>query len=446
MTPARFAALGLAVPGLLAVLPVPSTAQALAAPGRTMRASVSSGGGQAQEGGIWAALSADGRHVAFVSHGADLVPLDTNLERDVFVHDRLTGTTERVSVDDLGVEQDAGGFAFGRPAISADGRYVAFDSPAFNLTDLDTHGVSQIYVRDRLAGTTRCVSLSTGGECADADAGNPLLSADGRYVAFSSSAGNLVAGDDDGVFALDVFVHDRRSGQTEEVSWGAGGRPVLVNAILDGLSDDGRFVSFHSFGSGFVADDFNGVADVFLHDRQTGATELVSRNSWGRPGNATSAGSAVSADGRYVVFSSEADNLVPGDGNGTSDVFRRDRRTGATVRVSVAADGGEADGHSAVFALSSDGRFAFLESHATDLVPGDGNGERDLFRKDLRTGAIERVNVSSAGAEVGPGAGSVGSHCTPDGQAVGFLSQDGGLVPGDTNGTFDSFVRELDGR
>ena len=418
-------------------------AASVSAQGRTMRVSVASGGVEAHEGGIWAALSADGRWVAFASDSNDLVPLDTNGERDTFVHDRLTGLTERVSVNDAGVEQDQGGFQFGRPEISADGRYVAFDGLGTNLTPLDTHGVYQIYVRDRLLGTTRCVSLSTGGECADAAAGDPRMSRDGRVIAFSSTASNLVAGDDDGPFAADVFVHDRRTGVTTEVSWGLGGAPVLFNVALDALSDDGRFVTFHSAAANVVAGDDNGLSDVFLHDRSTGLTELVSRGPWGRAGHGTSAGSAVSADARYVAFSSEADDLVPGDRNGTSDVFLRDRLARTTVRVSVNAHGGEADGESSVFALSSDGRFVMLQSAASNLVPGDGNGQRDLFRKDVLTGAVERIDVSSAGAEVGPGSLVTGSHCTPDGRLVGFLSLDAGLVPGDGNADFDSFVREL---
>src|SRR6266446_1314542 len=231
-------------------------------------------------------------------------------------------TTERVSVTSGGTEGN--GASLGS-ALSADGRFVAFDSAATDLVAGDTNGVSDVFVHDRQTGATERVSVASGGAQGNASSGligfafPPALSADGRFVAFVSYATNLVPGDTNG--ATDVFVHDRQTGMTERVSVASDGTQANNASSYPALSADGRFVAFQSDATNLVAGDTNGATDVFVHDRQTGTTERVSVASGGTQGNGFSAGPALSADGRFVAFHDTATNLVAGDTNGASDVF-----------------------------------------------------------------------------------------------------------------------------
>src|SRR5438093_412858 len=305
--------------------------------------------------------------------------------------------------------------------------------------------LTALWGRSAGAQTTERVSVASDGttEGNDASLGS-ALSADGRFVAFDSAATDLVAGDTNGV--SDVFVHDRQTGTTERVSitsdgtQGNGKSGLLSFAFPPALSADGRFVAFVSFATNLVAGDTNGATDVFVHDRQTGTTERVSVASDGTQGNAASAGAALSADGRFVAFHSTATNLVAGDTNGKTDVFVHDRQTGITERVSVASDGTQGNNASSYPALSADGRFVAFDSDATDLVAGDTNGTNDVFVHDGQTGTTERVSVASDGTQ-GNGPSS-GAALSADGGLVAFHGTATNLVAGDTNGTYDVFVHD----
>ena len=248
--------------------------------------------------------------------------------------------TVRVSVDSAGGQADDSSIL---PAISADGRFVAFASKAGNLVPGDSNGTFDIFVHDRQTGATERVSVDSAGAQGNNNSAFPAISADGRFVAFVSEASNLVAGDTNGAenaFAgSDVFVHDRATGQTERMSVDSAGGQANNNFIEStAISADGRFVAFVSAASNLVPGDTNGTLDVFVPDRHTGATERVSVDSAGGQANSpflAVGGLAISADGRLVAFDSLASNLVPGDTNGTLDVFVPDRHTGATERVSV---------------------------------------------------------------------------------------------------------------
>jgi Tol biopolymer transport system component len=309
--------------------------------GTTERVSVDSAGVQAAFGDSTSpSISADGRYVAFASHASNLVSLDTNGSSDVFVHDRQSGTTERVSVGPAGAQANDG--TFGPVSISADGRYVAFASVATNLVSGDWNDTEDVFVHDRQSGTTECVSVSTGGVQGNSPTYSALISADGRHVAFASYASNLVGGDTNET--PDVFVRDRESATTERVSVDSAGGEAQANSLcfLLSITPDGRYVVFSSNASNLVSGDTNGRLDVFVRDRESGTTERVSVGAGGAQGNDQSQFASISADGRSVVFTSAADNLVSGDTNSDMDVFVRER-CALSTSASFSGDGVNAD-------------------------------------------------------------------------------------------------------
>jgi len=338
------------------------------------------------------------------------------------------GTTERVSVDSAGREGPHDSLD---PAITADGRFVVFHSWA-NLAPGGTLGNSDVYVHDRQTGITERVSVDSAGTPGSHASLRAAISADGRYVAFDSYASNLVAGDTNGY--NDVFVHDRQTGVTERVSVDSTGAQANHFSLSPGISADGRFVVFDSEASNLVLGDTNGCSDIFVHDRQTGVTERVSVDSTGTQSNGLSHGGVVSGDGRFIAFASYASNLVLGDTNGHRDIFVHDRQTGVTERVSVDSTGTQANHLSFPPGINADGRFVVFESYASNLVLGDTNGYADVFVHDRQTGVTERVSVDSSGNEGNNLSSTEGSRgVSGDGRFVAFHSQASNLVLGDTN-------------
>jgi len=345
----------------------------------TVRVSVNSNGDQANGICLDPSVSADGRYVAFWSYASFLVAGDTNNQPDVFVRDRQTGVTERMSVSSAGAQGD-GNCQFS--SISADGRYVAFASFASNLVPGDTNEIQDIFVRDRQTGTTERVSVDSAGTQGSMDAHEPSLSADGRYVTFWSEASDYVSNDTNA--AGDVFVRDRQTGTTDRVSVDSAGTQGNDWSWFQWISADGRYVAFQSVATNLVPGDTNGFRDVFVRDRLNHTTELVSVGSTGTQGNGDSGydGCAISGDGRYVAFGSGASNLVVGDTNDVGDVFVCDRQTGTIERVSVDSAGTQGNDTSGVPSLSADGRCVAFGSAASNLVPWDTNGFTDIFLRD----------------------------------------------------------------
>jgi Tol biopolymer transport system component len=346
---------------------------------KTTRLSVSSSGAQGNRASFEAAMSADGRVVAFSSQASNLVPGDTNRTLDVFAHDRRTRETTRVSVSSSG--RQASG-ASQNVAVSADGRFVAFSSAASDLVPGDTNGAWDVFTHDRVTGRTTRVSVSSSGAPARrTNAGSffPAISADGRFVAFSSYAPNLVRADTNR--SADVFVHDRRSGRTTRVSVSSSGAQANRGTGIVALSAGGRFLAFESAASNLVRGDTNGRQDVFVHDRRTGRTTRASVSSAGVQGTRASFSPDISGDGRLVTFESLAPNLVAGDTNRTVDAFLHDRVSGRTRRISVSSTGKQGDRGNLVATISADGRFVALGSRSTNLVPGDTNGRPDVFAR-----------------------------------------------------------------
>ena len=349
--------------------------------GTTRRVSLSSHGVPGNSRSEDPSISSDGRYVSYFSSSSNLVLGDTNATSDVFVSDLQTGATERVSVDSAGAQGNGACAVYS--SISPDGLCVAFVSVATNLVPGDTNAVDDIFVRDRPSGTTERISVDSSGAEGNAMSTRPSISADGRYVAFQGLATNLVAGDTNGFG--DIFVRDRLSGTTERVSVDSTGAEGDEASYFPAISPDGRYVAFWSAASNLVGGDTNGSWDVFVRDRQLGTTERVSVDSGGAEGNSDSADPSISPDGRYVAFTSAATNLVGGDTNGVLDVFVRDRQLGTTERVSVQTSGAQANFDSGLFggsAITPDGRYVAFDSVATNLVTGDGNGTIDIFVRD----------------------------------------------------------------
>jgi Tol biopolymer transport system component len=385
-------------------------------------------------------ISADGRYVAFGSNATNLVAGDGNNVDDIFVADRATGTLVRASVDSSGLEADKSSF---NPAISANGRFVAFHSLATNLVPNDTNGTVDIFVRDLVDGTTERVSVDPAGNEAHGDSLYASISGDGRFVAFQSQAADLVAGDVNGF--QDVFVRDRQTGTTVLASVDAAGNQGDGNSQVAWISFDGRFVAFDSQATNLVAGDTNGVNDVFVKDLLSGAVDRVSVSSAGAEGDHDSFAGSLSADGRYVGFYSAATTLVPFDMNQAMDVFLRDRMSGTTTRVSVTPLGRGGNGDSFLASLSADGRFVAFQSVASTLVANDTNGVADIFVRDVVASATTRVSVGANGTQ--GNSFSSGPSISADGRDVAFYSDASNLVPNDTNQLLDAFVfdRECSG-
>lgn len=406
-------------------------------PGTTERVSVASDGHQGNDiSGRFSPpdVSGDGRVVAFDSQASDLVPEDGNGVVDVFVHDRTTDVTELVSVSSTEVPAND---ESQNPSLDANGTNVAFDSDASNLVPDDRNDASDVFVRDRLFGTTELISVNNRENQGNASSFSPDITPNGRWVAFASNASNLVR--DDGNETTDVFVRDRLTGTTERVSVASDGTEGNLFSSAPSISETGRYVAFSSFANNLVEGDGNGNVDVFLRDRVAGITYLVSRSTTGEQSDGLSFGPAVSADGRYVAFLSQATNLVPGDDNQAQDVYLRDMATGTTERISVnsAEEGANAQsgfsqrGSSSQVGISADGRYVTFDSFATNLVPNDTNEAIDVFRRDRLEGTTVRVSVTDVETQAD------GSSSDPansaDGRVVAFISQATNLVRRDTN-------------
>ena len=408
------------------------------------RISVSATGEQGNGGSFSAAMSADGRYTAFVSYASNLVPGDTNNACDVFVRDNSNGGIELVSVSST-EEQVVTQSCPDRPAISADGRFVAFHSDAAGLVPNDTSTNSDIFVRDRELGTTERVSVGSNGETAlgngteYANSLDPAISADGRFVGFMSSGRNLVAGRE--INETHVYVRDRVTGTTEIVSERPDGQRTNGPAAQPSLSADGRYVAFVSYSEGLVPGDDNLGPDVFVRDRATGTTTAASVSSTGAlPKYVTarpqSEQPSISGDGRYVAFSSNASDLVAGDDYNDVDVFVRDRVGGTTRMASVTATGEQAFGGDSVGpSISADGRYVAFHSSAGNLSPGGGFGTYDIILFDAVSGVTKPLTIGQDSGEDD----SIFPSLTAAGGQVAFASGNNDLVPNDTNGVIDVF-------
>lgn len=432
---------GLALPAspLAAQAPGRLTTPEQARPGprapHTFRASVASSGAQANQYSQNPELTADGRFVVFSSNASNLVADDTNGSGDVFLHDLKTGLTTRVSVATGGAQADDWS---GEPYVTPDGRFVAFGSLAANLDPLDTNSKQDVFVRDLWTGATERVSLATTGAEGDGKSYGVVLSDDGRFAAFSSDATNLAPGDAN--LQTDVFVRDRLLGVTEMVSVATGGIPGNGTSYYPSISADGRFISFSSDSDNFVPSHWNPYYQIYLRDRALDTTELISSDVLGfTPEAPAGAFSDVTPDGRYVAFASHSILIVGNDTNFAADVFVEDRLLGETYLVSVNAAGEQGSGDSLHPRISANGRYVVFNSIADNLVPDDDNLCADNFLHDLWTGETVCVTVAASG-KVGNDF-SWPATISADGRVTAFASHSSNLVPADSNRVEDVFAR-----
>ncbi len=377
--------------------------------------------------------SLDGNLVAFGSSASNLVAGDTNSDSDIFVRDVTAGTTERVSVDSSGAEADDDSY---QPKMTPDGRYVVFMSEATNLVPGDTNGARDIFVRDRLADTTTRINVSSAGVEANDDSfiNGGTISANGRLVVFHSRASNLVAGDTNGF--MDVFVHDRSSGITSRISVTDTGAEANFDCYTADISPDGAYIAFHTDADNIIAGDSNSAMDTFIVVRATGAITYAAQSVVGTQANGDTYGLKFS-NGGHLTFTSTATNLIADDLNGVADIFLRDGIGGPTEIISMGFNG-QTNDFSPDSWISGNGRFVVYSSYATNIVNNDTNGEPDIFVVDRQSGTTQRVTENLAGQEANDFSG--GPRLSQNGQRIVFHSDATNLVPNDTNVIRDVFI------
>ncbi|MEO0325479.1 MAG: hypothetical protein AAF447_21155, partial [Myxococcota bacterium] len=376
------------------------------------------------------AVSEDGRYVVFSSPATNIVAGDTNGAGDVFLRDTSLGTIELISQDTGGT---LGNGASYQPTVSSNGRYVAFLSAATNLVAGDANGATDVFVRDRSTQTTTRLSVDTGGGDPDGASQYPWISANGRYVSFTSSATDLVASDTNGVD--DIFLADQTTGSIERLSVSSMGVQADLGSLRSSISSTGRYIAFASSATNLVTGDTLGKIDIFLRDTALDTTiRLTDSGVDGLEPNNSSIWPYIDSTGTYVLYRSAATNLVAGDTNARYDVFITNRASLVTERVNVATDGSQGSEGAVWASISSSGNIVAFASNSTEYDATDTNGVRDVFIRDRTTGTTTRLPTG-----LSPNGVSQRPVVSADGRLVIFRSEATNLVAGDTNAVFDLF-------
>jgi Tol biopolymer transport system component len=329
--------------------------------------------------------------------------------------------TALVSVSSSGEAANADS---GNPSLSADGRYVAFVS--LGATNLDPSGAAGVFVRDRKTGTTRLAAPASGGN----QPIQPSISADGRFVAYAEP---------DAYGDGNIHVRDMRSGKTSLVTVGVDGKPAGGRSQNPSLSANGRYVAFSSGAANLTRRKPIAGRNEFVRDMKTKKTQQVNVSSAGKTGNGYCHHPSISADGRYVAFESNATNLVKGAHG--YNVYVRDLKRHRTILASVGSSGRRANHGSHKAAISGDGRYVAFTSKATNLVKHDTNRNADIFVRDLKSGKTKRVSVSSSGKQSNGDSGfpAISNH----GGFIAFESSARNLVSGGADGENHVFFRDV---
>ncbi len=398
------------------------------------RVSVASDGTQSDDDSLAASISSDGNITAFESFASTLVAGNITNFSDIYIHNIDKSTTERITDNIIGAGSDGNSQA---PSIDADGKLVAFQSEATDLVAGDDNSNTDIFVYDTTSATTDIISLDVGDSGADGDSTSPAISADGGFVAFQSDATDLVGGDDNS--NTDIFVYDTTSATTDIISLDVGGFSSDGDSTSPAINEDGSIVAFQSAATDLVVGDDNGRIDIFVYDSLKDETVIISQDFNDSSADGDSTAPSISADGSLVAYQSAATDLVPGDVNGQIDIFVTDLDAGNTEIISIDVFGQGADGDSTSPSISADGRFVAFQSEATDLVFGDSNGQIDIFIWDRQNNNMVRINLNEAGNQA-QGSDSLAPAISADGKFVAFDSAADNLVANDTNGKIDVFV------
>jgi Tol biopolymer transport system component len=379
-------------------------------------------------------VSGDGRHAILSSASNNLVPGDTNGQIDGFVRDLVTGTTERISVGVSGQQSNGESAARG---VSHDGRYVVFASVGTNLHPSDTESWGDIYVRDRVAGTTELISVLMDSTPSIHNCLQASISADGRFVAFDGGDPNFVPGDTNA--SGDVFVRDRLLRTTTLVSVSDSGEIGNFSSFSPSISADGRKVAFLSYATNFHPSPTGNHLHVYLRDLDAGKTIAIDLNPWGRLGDDNVMEATLSADGSTVAFVSQASDLVPGVPNsaGAKPVIWRENEPLSIVMFPSGTPGFAGDRLS----LSGDGRYMAFLGQTANWVPGDPTPWWDVFVRDMHLLVTNEVSSLSYAAPANHS--SLRCSISDDGRVIGFVSQATNLVPGTLPGNH-AFVRIQD--
>jgi Tol biopolymer transport system component len=410
----------------------------------TIRASVRTNGDQADDASNEAAISGNGRYVAFQSYADNLSTQDDDDSGDVFVHDRRTGKTKLVSIRPNGVAGDDHSTS---PSLSSDGRFITFESAANTLSGRDNNLVTNVFVKDMVTGRLRLAGVRSDGDPANNSTFQPAISASGRFVAFTSNADNLPSGDS----AINqIYVHDLEGGTTRLISKRSNGTPGDASSSHPSMAASGQYVAFESAADNLSGVDDDGFDDVFVHDRETGATRLVSRRTNGDPATGNSSRTAsISGNGRYISFESDADNLSGLDDDDHRSIYVRDMERGRTTLVSVRSNGDSGDHKSGDASISADGRYVLFESRSTNLSNADSDAGgpdfplRDVFIHDRGMGRTRLLSIGHDGSPADQESGFTtgDGYLSRTGVWAVFPSGASYLVPNDTNGFSDIFLR-----
>jgi TolB protein len=449
---------GIAVFLLGALLAAPAAQAVVDETTLISRQSATDGGAGGETPSAAASISADGRYVAFQSGANGLSSVDNNKFVNVFLRDTQTNTTTLISRASGADGAAAGGQSFD-PSISADGRYVAFESKAPNLSGVDTDLIFNVFVRDTQANTTVLVSrqsASDGGAGADVHALNPSISPDGRYVAFESNSYELSTADHDTY--RDVFLRDIPARTTTLISraTGAAGLGGDDNSFNPSVSTNGR-VAFQSNANNLSTADDNFQINIFVRDAVANTTTLVSRagGAAGAKADGPSYRPSINANGRFVAFESQANNFSEADNNRVMNVFRRDMDTGAMTLITRTTAGAGASGASGDAAISPDGRFVGFESLANNLSTADDDTFRNVYLRDVQGAATHLVSRQSAadggaganGRSFAPSVSTDGRFVAFDSDALNLSAEDADVPPGGgggtTEGVKDVFLRHV---